>query len=106
MPAMAILNSGAFSILIGRDFAGAIPRLQLDQLTPAPRVITACGTHATPLGMSKSLLQFRIAVKTSNETTIMGRVVVMDTTEYDVLLGMQFLGAREGFVDPVTEQFC
>ena len=56
--------------------------------------------------MSKSLLQIRIAANTPNETTIMERVKVMDTTEYDVLLGMQFSGACGGYVDPVTEHFC
>ena len=54
--------------------------------------------------MSKTLLQFRIAAYTPNETTIMGRVVLMDTAEYDVFLGMQFLGACGGYVDPITEQ--
>ena len=96
MPVVAILDSGACSILIGRDFAGGISRLQTDQLTPAARVITACGTHATPLGMSKSLLQFRIAANTPNETTIMGRVVVMDTAEYWYLWSCSFWGPGGG----------
>ena len=84
VPVVAILDSGACSI--GKDFAEGIPRLKPYQLVPTPRVITACGTHATALGISKTLFQFCIAANTPNETTIMGRVVVMDTAQYDVLM--------------------
>ena len=46
-----------------------------------------------------------MAQGTIAETQITSVVIIADTDEYDVILGMDFLGACFGYFDPLTERF-
>ena len=57
------------------------------------------------MGRTKSQLTICLAKGTDAETIVTFIAIIADTNAYDIILGMDFLGACFGFVDPLTEEF-
>ena len=104
-PTVAILDTGAGAIILGKTFASRIEKCQPQLLEKAGTLITANGAEETGLKKTTFLLYFTLAKGTSEETNITATAIMADTDTYDVLLGMEFLGSVFGYVDPLTEEF-
>ena len=104
-PRVAVIDTGAGSIILGRDFSKSIDRCQQKYLAFGDSFVTAAGQDTPALGRTKLILDFTLAKGTSKETTIKSHAMIADTNTYDVLLGMDFLGAVFGYLDPLTEEF-
>ena len=105
-PRIAIIDSGASSVILGRSFSSEIRRCNKEDLILGDTFVTAGGNTENCLGRTKDHLSFTIARGTRAETTITTPVIIADTDAYDVILGMDFLGPCFGYVDPLTEEFC
>ena len=58
-----------------------------------------------PLGITSTKLKFTLARGTDHECVVELHATVVDTTAYDVILGMEFVAAARGAYDAYTEQF-
>ena len=58
-----------------------------------------------PLGITAAKLKFTPARGTDHECVVELHAIVVDTTAYDVILGMEFVAAARGAYDAYTEQF-
>ena len=79
--------------------------MQLQNLTYGDAFVTAGGTEEKSLGRTKSQLTICLAKGTDAETIVTSIAIIADTNAYDIILGMDFLGACFGYVDPMTEEF-
>ena len=61
VPTIAIVDTRACSILVGRNVVASIARLEPRHLKKAPLVITACGQPSRPIGLSTIPLDFILA---------------------------------------------
>lgn len=100
----AVIDSGASSIVVGRDFAAKLLRCAQSNLVFGDSFTTAGGTKEQSLGRTKTHLTFTLARGTPTETTISAPVIIADTNVYDVLLGMDFPGPLFGYFDPLTSE--
>ena len=105
VPTIAIVDTGACSILVGRNFAASIAHLEPRHLKKAPLIITACGQPSRPIGLSTISLDFILADGTKNRTKFLAKVIVMDTDAYDILLGMGFITSCGGGIDSQYDKF-
>ena len=74
-------------------------------MTYGDTFITAGGTEEKSLGRTKCQLTNCLAKGTNAETTVTSIAIIADTNACDIILGMDFLGACFGYVDPLTEEF-
>lgn len=105
-PRIAIIDTGASSVNLGRSFSSELRQCRKDELIFGDTFVTAGGNTENCLGRTKKHLSFTIARGTRVETTITTPVIIADTDAYDVILRMDFLGPCFGYVDPLTEEFC
>ena len=105
IPRVAVIDTGASSIILGRAFGLHMDRCQPENLVFGDTFVTAGGTAENCLGRTKNHLSFILAKGTPAETTITSPVIIADTDAYDVILGMDFLGPCFGYLDPLTEEF-
>ena len=104
-PQVAVIDTRAGAIILGGSFANRIDRCQSKYLAFGDSFVTAAGQDTPASGRTRLLLEFTLAKGTSEETTIKSHAMIADTNTYDVLLGMDFLGAVFGYLDPLTEEF-
>ena len=104
VPKEVIIDTGATKVFISRVFAAAI-NLRKDQLRRGDKYITASGAIETPLGVSESKLSLTLCRQTPQQRTESMYVTVVETTSYDILLGIDFLQAFGGAYDTYTEKF-
>ena len=104
-PRIAVLDTGASAVILGRNFAKQFRECRNQNLTHGDTFITANGTESAALGRSKMPLEFILADGTTERTVVHAKVLIADTNAYDVILGMDFLGPCFGYVDPLTEYF-
>ena len=105
IPRVAVIDTGASSVIVGRAFGLHMDECQPENLIFGDTFVTAGGTKEKGLGRTINHLKFVLAKGTQAETTITAPVIIADTDAYDVILGMDFLGACFGYVDPLTEEF-
>ena len=105
VPAVVVIDTGAGAVILGKEFASTIPNCNHPFLEPGDTFITASGVEETGLGRTKYLLTFIIGKGTLQETKVQASAIIADTNAYDVILGMDFLGACFGMMDPLTEEF-
>ena len=67
--------------------------------------MTASGAIEMPLGTTNTKLKFTLARGTDHEHVVELHATVVDTTAYDVILGMEFVAAVRGAYDAYTELF-
>ena len=67
--------------------------------------MTACGAIEMPLGITNKKLKSTLARVTEHEHVVELHATVVDTTAYDVILGMEFVAAVRGAYDSYTEKF-
>ena len=104
-PKIAVLDTGASAVILGRDFANAMAKCRTPWLARGGVFVTANGQENQSLGRTIKMLEFIIAKGTHAETKIHVHAMVADTNAYDVILGMDFLAECLGYVDPLTEEF-
>ena len=104
-PRITIIDTGAGAIILGRSFARKINRCQFQYLAFGDTFVTAAGQETPSLGRMRLLLDFTLAKGTLEETKISSYTLIADTDAYDMILGMDFLGAVFGYLDPLTEEF-
>lgn len=105
VPKIAVVDSGARGIILGKTFAKNIPLCHESMLTPVGAFLTASGEEVTGVMKITHTLSFILAKGTVGETRITAEVLISETDVYDVLLGMDFFGATFGFVYPFTSEF-
>ena len=104
VPKEAIIDTGATKVFISRTFAAAID-LRKDQLRRGDKYVTTTGAVETPLGVSSEKLNLTLCRHTPQQRTKSLYVTVVETTSYDILLGMEFLSAVGGAYDTYNETF-
>ena len=67
--------------------------------------VTASGAIELPLGKTKTKLKLTLGRGTNNLCVVELHATVVDTTAYDVILGMEFVVAVMGAYDAYTELF-
>ena len=102
---MAILDTGAGSIILGKTFAATLPLCHPALLIPAGSFVTASGAEEIGVQKTKHALTFVLAKGTPDETTIRAECLISNTDVYDVLLGMEFMGQTFGYVYPLTAEY-
>ena len=75
------------------------------QLNRGEAFVTANGAVERPLGVTGRKLKFNLGRGTDNPCVVEMEVTVLDTTAYDVLLGMEFIRAVKGSYCSYTEKF-
>ena len=105
VPKVAVLDSGAGGLILGKSFAKQIDLCHEGLLTPAGAFLTPTGELITGVKKTVNTLSFVLAKGTVGEIRITAEVLISETDVYDVLLGMDFLGATFGFVHPLTSDF-
>ena len=104
VPKEAILDTGATKVMLSRTFAAAM-QIHAANLNRGTEYVTESGAIEMPLGISKSKVKFTMARGTPQMCNILLFVTVVETTAYDVLLGMEFITAMGGAYDAYTEIF-
>ena len=104
-PTIAVLDTGASAVILGKAFARKMFRCLPPYMAPGEDFITADGKTCKSLGNATEKLEFIIGKGTPVETVIYCDAMVVDTSSYDVILGMDFLAECKGLTDPLTEEF-
>ena len=104
-PKTVVLDTGASSVILGRSFAAGMSKCRVPWLAAGGVFITANGQENESLGRTKQRLSIVLAKGTPAETTVTTHAMIADTDNYDVILGMEFVGECFGYVDPLTEEF-
>ena len=104
VPKETILDTGAARVMASRTFATAMA-IGEDQLQRGPAYVTASGAIELPVGVVKKKLQFTLGRSTEHVLMVELEVTIVDTTAYDILLGMDFITAVKGAYDAYTEKF-
>ena len=104
VPKEAILDTGASKVMLSKVFAAAM-NIGTDSLAKGVEFVTASGAHAMPLGITKGKLKFTLGRGTEWMHMVEVNATVVDTTAYDVILGMEFVTAMRGAYDSYTELF-
>ena len=105
VPKVAILDTGAGGIILGKSFAASLPLCHPSLLIPAGAFMTASGQEERNVLKTKHALTFILAKGTTAETTIRAECLISNTDVYDVLLGMEFMGQTFGYVHPLTSEY-
>ena len=105
VPRVAIMDTGAGKIILGKKFADTLALCDPTLLVPAGSFVTASGQVEKGVMKTKHALTFVLAKGTAAETTIRSECLISNTDVYDVLLGMEFMGQTFGWVHPLTSEF-
>ena len=103
VPIEAIIDTGASKAKCNKKFAAAM-KIYSNSLKPGSMYVIASGKVEMPLGITRPL-KFTPGRGTEHEMVIETVVTVVDTTAYDILLGMDFVAAALGGYDSYTELF-
>ena len=104
VPKEAIIDTGASKAMCSLRFAAAIG-IDIPSVQRGTEYITASGNVKRPLGVTRQKLKFTLGRGSTNSCTIELHVTVVDTTAYDMLLGIEFMRAFNGVYDSYTELF-
>ena len=104
VPKETILDTGAAKVMLSKTFAAAM-NINVRTLSQGVDFVTASGAVEKPLGVTKNKVRFTLSRGTSQMCTIEVEATIVDTTAYDVLLGMEFVAAMCGAYDSYTEMF-
>ena len=104
VPKEAIIDTGAAKAMCSVKFAAAIG-VDMRKLNRVEAFVTASGAVERPLGLTGRKLKFNLGRGTDNPCVVEMEVTVVDTTAYDVLLGMEFIRAVKGSYCSYTEKF-
>ena len=104
VPKETILNTGAAKVMLSKTFAAAM-NINAQALSRGTDYITASGAIERPLGVTKNKVKFTFSRGTPQMWTVELEATIVDTTAYDVLLGMEFITAMCGAYDAYTEMF-
>ena len=104
-PNIAVVDTGAGTIILSKKFASTLAKCQLEHLVPAEPFITAGGMEEPSHGRTKHLLKFVLLPGTKAETTVLATALISNSTTYDVLLGNEFMGQIFGYPDTMTSEF-
>ena len=102
---MAVLDTGASAVILGRTFANRIRKCRPPYLSHGDSFITAGGREDMSLGRGKLPLDFVLAKGTSEETLVNTTILIADTEAYDVILGMDFWGRALGILTHSPKNF-
>ena len=105
MPRIAVVDTDASAVIMGRSFAAKFEQCKFLKLDYGATFITASGREDQALGRTKQPINLVWAGGTTEETSILAYAFIADTDAYDLILGMDFLGACFGYVDPLTSDF-
>ena len=95
VPKEAIIDTGAAKAMCSSKFAAAIG-VDMRQFNRGESFVTASGAVERPVGVTRSKLKFNLGRGTDNPCVVELEVTIVDTTAYDVLLGMEFIRAVKG----------
>ena len=104
VPKEAILDTGATKVIVSKNFAAAMA-IHAVSLAKGTKFVTASGAVEVPLGVTYSTIEFTLGRGTNHALSVLLHVTVVDTTAYDVLLGIEFMTAVRGAYDSYTEMF-
>ena len=104
VPKGSILDTDAAKVMLSKSFAAAM-QVNSQTLRRGVEFVTASGAIEMPLGITATTLKFTLARGTDHECMVELHATVVDTTAYDVILGMEFVAAVRGAYDAYTEQF-
>ena len=104
VPKESIIDTGASKAMCSKRFAAAIG-IEMPSLQPGTEYITAGGNVERPLGVTRQKLKFTLGRGSTKSCTLELHVTIVDTTAYDMLLGMEFVRAFNGVYDAYTELF-
>ena len=101
VPKEAILDTGATKVMLSQTFAAAM-QINSNNLTRGVEHVTVSGAVEMPLGVSQGKVEFTVSRGTPHMHTIWLFVTIVDTTAYNVLLGIEFMSAMGGAYDVRT----
>ena len=104
MPKESILDTGASKVMLSKKFAAAM-QIHSQALKRGVEFVTASGAIEMPLGVTKNELKSSLGRGTDKLCVVELHATVVDTTAYDVILGMEFVTAVKGAYDAYTEKF-
>lgn len=104
VPKEAILDIRATKVMLNKNFAAAL-QINASNLGRGAEYVTASGAVEMPLGVPYGKVKFALARGTPHMYTVWLFVTIVDTTAYDVLLGMEFMTTVGGAHDSYTEKF-
>ena len=104
VPKESILDTGASKVVLSKTFATAMG-LTAHSLQRGVEFVTASGAVEMPLGTTKAKLKLTLGRGTYHLCVVKLEATVVDTTTYDVILGMEFVAAGMGAYDAYTELF-
>ena len=104
VPKEVIIDTGAAKAMCSAKFAAAIG-VDMRQLQRGEAFVTASGAVERPLGVTRSKLNFNHGRGIDNPCMVEMEVTMVDTTAYNVLLGMEFIRAVKGNYCSYTEKF-
>ena len=97
----SILDTGASKVMLSKKFAAAM-QIHSQALRRGVEFVTASGAIEMPLGVTKNKLKFTLGRGTDKLCVVELHATVVDTTAYDVILGMEFVTAVKGAYDAYT----
>ena len=104
VPKESILDTGASKVMLSKKFPAAM-HIRSQALRRGVEFVTASGAIEMPLGVTKNKLKFTLGRGTDKLCVVDIHATVVDTTAYDVILGMEFVTAVKGAYDAYTEKF-
>ena len=104
VPKESIIDTGASKAMCSLRFATTIG-IEMPSLQQGDKYITANGNVEKPLGVTHQKLKFTQGRGTANSASVELQVTVVDTTAYDMLLGMDFVREFNGVYESYTEKF-
>ena len=101
VPKESILDTGAAKVMLSKTFAAAM-QVNSQSLQRGVEFFTASGAIEMPLGITNTKLKFTLATGIDHECMVELHATVVDTTAYDVIMGMEFVAAVRGAYDAYT----
>ena len=91
-------------MMLSKSFAAAM-QVNSQTLRRGVEFVIASGAIEMPLGIIATKLKSTLARGTDHECMVELHATVVDTTAYDVILGMEFVATVRGAYDAYTKQF-
>ena len=104
VPKDTIVDTRAAKVMLSKTFAAAM-HIHANDLNRGIEFITASGAIEMLLGITKKKIKFTLSRGTPHMCTIEVVATIVDTSAYDVLLGMEFITAMCGAYDAYTDLF-
>ena len=104
VPKESILDTRASKVMLSKTFAAAMG-ITSQSLQRGVEFVTASGAIEMPLGITKQKLKLTLGRGTYHLCVVELEATVVDTTTYDVILGMEFVASVMGVHDAYTELF-